>query len=323
MRINDGVQLYLEDFTMKYPGVENFSFISEELYCRKWEIEFELEKNRFTIKFNIPLEDGKECEPKFDETPVGVGDGEIRAGVAKLASSVDYDQSIVMDQRMSVLDMKIKIAKVLGLGLEYLIFIRGGAHGTEIKEDDISIKAAHLYNMVCIYLQVGTPSKQNEKRLSFIIAETLTKVDQETIMETENGDNMFYQMRELIEIPVNTRKTTLDVKKFLISNLEGTDLKPDLMRFREKIGDKMGKVYRDQDILEQYYMHEGKEIAIQQLTEPEVVEDDMNLIIFRVWNPSTWELSPVTELYVKRYQTLHELCEQLNKVYPFVTSESL
>jgi len=39
-------------------------------------------------------------------------------------------------------------------------------------------------------------------------------------------------------------------------------LKSDLIRFREKTVDKVTKVYSDEEILEKYCMHEGKEIAI-------------------------------------------------------------
>ena len=72
---------------------------------------------------------------------------------------------------MSVLEMKTRISWHINISLDRLIFIRGGSHGTEIKQDSISIKAASLYNNVCIYVQHGIPSKENEKRLKFILVE--------------------------------------------------------------------------------------------------------------------------------------------------------
>lgn len=62
---------------------------------------------------------------------------------------------------MSVLDMKIRISKEIGLSLDNLIFMRGGSHGSEIKEDDITLKAAALYNNVSIFIMQGIPSKRN------------------------------------------------------------------------------------------------------------------------------------------------------------------
>jgi len=53
---------------------------------------------------------------------------------------------------MTVLDMKIRITKELGLSIDNVIFMRGGSHGSEIKDDEISLKSAALYNNVCIYV---------------------------------------------------------------------------------------------------------------------------------------------------------------------------
>ena len=71
---------------------------------------------------------------------------------------------------MSVIDLKIKISVDLDKSIDKMIFLRGGAHGSEIKDDDISLKSAALYNNVCIYVLDGVPSKWNEKRLKFLIA---------------------------------------------------------------------------------------------------------------------------------------------------------
>jgi len=77
---------------------------------------------------------------------------------------------------MSILEMKIKISIELGMDLNNMIFMRGGSHGSEIKEDDITLKAAALYNNVCIYIMKGIPSKWNQKRLKFLIAEPIEQV---------------------------------------------------------------------------------------------------------------------------------------------------
>jgi hypothetical protein len=71
-----------------------------------------------------------------------------------------------------------------------------------------------------------------------------------------------------------------------------------LLRFREKAVDKVMKVFSDEEILDKYSMHEGKEIAIQILEKPERVDQESNLIMIRTWDPQTWELTPVKEIYV-------------------------
>lgn len=57
------------------------------------------------------------------------------------------------------------------MSIDNLIFMRGGSHGSEIKEDEITLKAAALYNNVSIFIMQGVPSKRNQKRLKFVVAE--------------------------------------------------------------------------------------------------------------------------------------------------------
>lgn len=107
----------------------------------------------------------------------------------------------------------------------------------------------------------GVPSKRNQKRLKFLVAEPITQV---SILQ----DNQFYNLHPLIEIPVNTT-TVKEVKKFIAEkvNEDSTNpyfqkLDPERMRLRESAVDKITKVYLDEEFLEKYSMHEGKEIAI-------------------------------------------------------------
>lgn len=125
----------------------DYAFLENKSGKTKWETEFELEKNRFTIKFNTPTEIR---DQKYDDLPIDK---------SQAAQGVEYDKFITMDQRMSVIEMKIRISSEIGMSLDSIIFMRGGSHGSEIKEDDITLKAAALYNNVCIYVQKGIPSK--------------------------------------------------------------------------------------------------------------------------------------------------------------------
>lgn len=70
------------------------------------------------------------------------------------------------------------------------------------------------------------------------------------------------------------------------------------MRLRESAVDKITKVYLDDEFLEKYSMHEGKEIAVQILSEPEVIEQDSILIMIRRWDPVSWELTQIKEIFV-------------------------
>lgn len=47
-----------------------------------------------------------------------------------------------MDRRLSVLDLKVQIAHRLNANLNELVFKRGGTHGSELIEDEHSLKQA-------------------------------------------------------------------------------------------------------------------------------------------------------------------------------------
>lgn len=88
-----------------------------------------------------------------------------------------------MDRRISVLDLKIKISDLFQLSLSELVFRRGGSHGTELLEDDLTLKQAQFYNMICLYLEKGIPSQVGQKRLKFFFADYsgVTNMGGETI----------------------------------------------------------------------------------------------------------------------------------------------
>ena len=127
-----------------------------------------------------------------------------------------------------------------------------------------------------MFVKRGVPSKKDEKRLKFILADPF---EQTSVRQ----DNMYYEMREIIEVPVNTRRLVSQVKTDFIASLAGTEwagkFSAPLLRFREKTVDKVTTVYADDEILEKYRMIEGKEIAVQVLSEPERVLPETNLIM--------------------------------------------
>jgi hypothetical protein len=45
LRINDGVNLFIEDTRIQHPDLIDYSFLSDGNNKSKWETEFELEKN--------------------------------------------------------------------------------------------------------------------------------------------------------------------------------------------------------------------------------------------------------------------------------------
>lgn len=66
---------------------------------------------------------------------------------------------------MTVIELKLLIAERLGHKINMLVFKRGGAYGAELIEDESTLKQAQLYNMICLYIEVGTPTIVGQKRL--------------------------------------------------------------------------------------------------------------------------------------------------------------
>lgn len=116
LRVNEGVNLFVEDF----------SDVSQ------WEQEFELDQNRLQVKFNRP---------------------------STKVLDIQYKDFLIVDRRQSVLDLKIQIANTLELSLAELVFRRGGTHGAELVEDELSLKQAQFYNLICVFVQTGVPSQ--------------------------------------------------------------------------------------------------------------------------------------------------------------------
>ena len=83
------------------------------------------------MKFNSPI-DSKATTP---ETAITAQ--QIHESLNEI-----YKHYMIVDRRMSVLDLKIKISTFLGVGLHELVFRRGGAHGVELLEDEDSLKQA-------------------------------------------------------------------------------------------------------------------------------------------------------------------------------------
>jgi hypothetical protein len=76
------------------------------------------------VKFNDPT------------TPEAKIQNQITAQQISDSQKQIYTKFTIVDRRISVLDLKIKIAESFNLSLSELVFRRGGSHGTELLEDE-------------------------------------------------------------------------------------------------------------------------------------------------------------------------------------------
>ena len=115
LRVNEGVNLFIEEISD-----------TDTSDTSKWEHEFDLDQNRLQVKFNQPQDNN--------------------------TSEVSYNEFVIVDRRISVLDLKVQIAETLGQKLSILVFKRGGTHGAELIEDESTLKQAQFYNMICVQI---------------------------------------------------------------------------------------------------------------------------------------------------------------------------
>jgi len=111
---------------------------------------------------------------------------------------------------------------------------------------------------------------------------------------------------------LNTKLTVKQFKELLGPKIEKD---PKLMRIREKNNDKLTKVYHDDKQMEIYNMYEGKQLGIQMLAEPENPNDDELLIMMQLWEPNSWSLSPIKEIYVEKSCTLTLFSALISSIY--------
>eukprot|EP00831_Metopus_contortus_P079410 TRINITY_DN7897_c0_g1_i2.p1 TRINITY_DN7897_c0_g1~~TRINITY_DN7897_c0_g1_i2.p1 ORF type:complete len:259 (-),score=51.37 TRINITY_DN7897_c0_g1_i2:47-823(-) len=86
------------------------------------------------------------------------------------------------------------------------------------------------------------------------------------------------------------------------------------IRLREKNKDKLTKVLHDKLPMDYYSLFEGKHFALQKIAEPESPKEDEFLCMIRYWDPSTWELSPLKEIYIERNNTLEILGAKISSL---------
>lgn len=86
-------------------------------------------------------------------------------GSAPEIKESDYCNKVKMDQRQTIGELRAKIASELKVDIQRVILKRGGSYGMELKEDDITLKNAHLFNLSSIYVELGKRSALNERRV--------------------------------------------------------------------------------------------------------------------------------------------------------------
>jgi hypothetical protein len=74
----------------------------------------------------------------------------------------------------------------------------------------------------------------------------------------------------------------------------------------------LGEVIRDTDLMEDLYLHDGKEILLQiddseTFIPSEIESKDYVNVVVREWNASDWSLGPIKEVQIPKQSKSHDL----------------
>jgi len=253
----------------------------------QWKEEFELDSFRCKIRFNSPYTDN----------------------VTESATQ-EYPHSVIIDSRQPISALKEQICQQLGVKENEIIIRKGGRMGMEIKDLNQTITAIGFVSGSSVYVEFGKPTKLGEMRIIVYLAE---KNDQD-------DDMVSHLYKELFEIIINGENTAAEVKKIICDEAKekyGYDWDPAKIRLREKVSDKMVKVYRN-SAMKMQGVSDKKQVAVEVLDREEKIGPKENLIICRVWNPSTLDLGPRFEIIVDRNASLKKLGEKIIEKEPSI-----
>ena len=252
----------------------------------KWAQEFEKDAFRCKIRFNNPY---KDVTSDF---------------------GIEYNQTLWIDSRQSLSDMKAALCKSLDLNSDEVIIKKGGKMGTEIKDLRATVESQNLINGSSIFLEFGRPSKPGEIRVFFMLA---TKYDPER-------DNFSHQYEDLCELTIDGALKPSEIKPMLVEELKkrkNIEINPEKVRLREKVSERITKVYREVSLKSQQ-VSDKKQIAVELLDYEDKLSPKEVVAVIRLWDSEKHELGPRTDVIIEKNKTLLALGEKIHKLYPHI-----
>jgi len=270
LRIFNGLNLYVEE------GVR------QEGESTKWDKEFESEKHRCTIKFNNPAKDME------GQSPI-------------------YENEIIVDNRMGLLELKQLIGEYLNIDIDTFIMKRNGKLGTELRDLKNKLVDYNITGYVSIYLQLGVPAKSGEYVLVFCLGE----------LHTEETDGLNFNYEDLFTLQIGNREKVSEVKARVIMKL--AEKKPpinatmDTIRLRERNGLYIGQILHDNNYMKDYSLYDNKVIVVEQLKEKQTDEPSKIMIYVRYLDAKNFHLEEPKEVFVpKEKTTLHQVGQEVS-----------
>ncbi|EGR28599.1 ubiquitin carboxyl-terminal hydrolase family protein, putative [Ichthyophthirius multifiliis] len=245
----------------------------------KWQKVFEIDQNKISIKFNTPEKNTSN-------------------------SNIEYNNYIIIDSRLTMLDLKNQIIQQIKVdSMDDIIMRRGGKAGIELKDTKKTINSMNFSNNSSIYLEFGKPAKEGEIRVLFYLAYRAPAIT----------DNIWYSFQEIGEIPINgnlkASEVIIQVCQYINLN-QNLNIEPQFIRLREKVSDNLTRIYREKTMREQQLI-EKRAIALEYIENQIQYNLKDYLIYVRIWNQQNWQLSDIIELMVSKTNTGYELAQKI------------
>ena len=116
-------------------------------------------------------------------------------------------------------------------------------------------------------------------------------------------------------MPILGEHTAPEIKLQLTEEIEKKlgmkeKLNPDLIRLRERVSNRLVRIYRDVPMKTQA-LFERKMISCEILDKPEKLKKNENMLYIRIFNPEEWNLSDRFEIIVDKTDNLEHLYQTI------------
>ena len=245
----------------------------------KWISHLEDEQGKLLLRFNDPRE------------------------IEDFQNTDYYKHSLSIDSHKIIQDMKEEIGKTLGYTENQFIMKKSSMYGPELKDLEMKLSQAGLFNNNQIYIELGQPSKTDEIRINFQIALNPRPRD---------SDGSIFAVDNLFDFPVNISLKILQVKEMLCNELKlrfpTMEVEAKSMRFRYNSYTIMGKILNNKEVIKELKLADKVNVCVQLLDEPERLLDSADLLVYcKIWLPNTWEISNAKEIIINKNSKIHDL----------------
>jgi len=255
-----------------------------------WKEEFDRDAYNYKIKFNTP---------KLEMTE----------------PTTEYPHHVMIDARKTLADLKREICKVLKIDENEILLRKGGRMGAEIKDLRQTVTGINFVNGSSVFVEFGRPTIIGEMRV--YVSWALRKEDEDDVST--------YDYQELFELIISGDYTAAEVKDLIsidAKKIHGFDWDPKKLRLREKVGNRLMKVYRN-SALKSQGVSDKKQVAVEVLQEPETITPKEFLTVVRTWNPETLEISQSFEIIVDKTKSLKHFAEKIHEKNQSIPIENM